>query len=245
MITAHKFRHANVGTEHLLYALVSGEKNAATLLFESMQVEPEELKMHIEEMFGQINQFKSQNRNLEYSLESFFQGLQGALAGMQGAGAMPEPEGLRQKKAQGKSKTPVLDYFTSDLIAKAKKSELDPIIGRDTEIERVIHILNRKTKNNPVLIGEPGVGKTAIVEGLAQRIVKGQVPQSLAQKRVLVLNLGSIIAGTKYRGEFEQRFDDIIKEASESDNEIILFIDELHTIVGAGSAEGSLEPGLT
>jgi ATP-dependent Clp protease ATP-binding subunit ClpC len=240
VITAHKFRHANVGTEHLLYALVSGEKNAATLLFESMQVEPEELKMHIEEMFGQINQFKAQNRNLEYSLESFFQGLQGALAGMQGGG-MPEPEGLRQKKAQGKSKTPVLDYFTSDLIAKAKKGEIDPIIGRETEIERVIHILNRKTKNNPVLIGEPGVGKTAIVEGLAQRIVKGQVPQSLLQKRVLILNLGSIIAGTKYRGEFEQRFDDIIKEASESDNDVILFIDELHTIVGAGSAEGSLD----
>ncbi len=240
VITAHKFRHANVGTEHLLYALVSGEKNAATLLFESMQVEPEELKVHIEEMFGQINQFKAQNRNLEYSLESFFQGLQGALAGMQGGG-MIEPEGLRQKKAQGKSKTPVLDYFTSDLIAKAKKGEIDPIIGRETEIERVIHILNRKTKNNPVLIGEPGVGKTAIVEGLAQRIVKGQVPQSLLQKRVLILNLGSIIAGTKYRGEFEQRFDDIIKEASESDNDIILFIDEIHTIVGAGSAEGSLD----
>src|SRR3989344_825963 len=241
VITAHKFRHANVGTEHLLYALVSGEKNAATLLFESMQVEPEELKMHIEEMFGQINQFKTQNRNLEYSLESFFQGLQGALAGMQGGGAMPEPDGLRQKKAQGKSKTPVLDYFTSDLIAKAKKGDLDPIIGRDTEIERAIHILNRKTKNNPVLIGEPGVGKTAIVEGLAQRIAQGKVPSSLRNKRVLILNLGSIIAGTKYRGEFEQRFDDIIKEASESDNEIILFIDELHTIVGAGSAEGSLD----
>ncbi len=241
VITAHKFRHANVGTEHLLYALVSGEKNAATLLFESMQVEPEELKVHIEEMFGQINQFKSQNRNLEYSLESFFQGLQGALAGMQGPGMVGEPEALRQKKAQGKSKTPVLDYFTSDLIVKAKKGDIDPIIGRETEIERVVHILNRKTKNNPVLIGEPGVGKTAIVEGLAQRIVKGQVPHSLLQKRVLVLNLGSIIAGTKYRGEFEQRFDDIIKEASESDNDIILFIDEIHTIVGAGSAEGSLD----
>ncbi len=240
VITAHKFRHANVGTEHLLYALVSGDRNAAILLLENMQVDPEDLKLHIEEMFGQINQFKQQNKNLEYSLESFFQGLQGAIAGMQ-QGMPGEPEGLQRKKAQGKSKTPVLDYFTTDLIEKAKKSELDPIIGRDTEIERVIHILNRKTKNNPVLIGEPGVGKTAIVEGLAQRIVREEVPSSLLTKRVLILNLGSIIAGTKYRGEFEQRFDDIIKEASESDNDIILFIDEIHTIVGAGSAEGSLD----
>jgi ATP-dependent Clp protease ATP-binding subunit ClpC len=239
VITAHKFRHANVGTEHLLYALVSGEKNAATLLLESMQVDPADLKLHIEEMFGQINQFKQQNRNLEYSLESFFQGLQGAIAGMQGA--MVEPEGLRQKRVSGKSKTPVLDYFTTDLIDRARKSELDPIIGRDREIERVIHILNRKTKNNPVLIGEPGVGKTAIVEGLAQRISREEVPASLLQKRVLILNMGSVIAGTKYRGEFEQRFEDIIKEASESENDIILFIDELHTIIGAGSAEGSLD----
>src|SRR3989338_8310665 len=240
VITAHKFRHANVGTEHLLYSLLSGERNAAVLLLENMQVDPEDLKLHIEEMFGQINQFKQQNRNLEYSLESFFQGLQGAIAGMQ-QGMPGEPEGLQRKKAQGKSKTPVLDYFTTDLIEKAKKGEIDPIIGRENEIQRVIHILNRKTKNNPVLIGEPGVGKTAIVEGLAQKIVHEDVPPSLLTKRVLILNLGSIIAGTKYRGEFEQRFDDIIKEASESENEIILFIDEIHTIVGAGSAEGSLD----
>src|SRR3989344_4035984 len=198
VITAHKFRHANVGTEHLLYALLTGGRNAAILLLENMQVDPEDLKMHIEEMFGQINQFKQQNRNLEYSLENFFQGLQGAIAGMQ-QGMAGEPEGLQRRKAQG------------------------------------------KTKNNPVLIGEPGVGKTAIVEGLAQKIVREEVPSSLLAKRVLILNLGSIIAGTKHRGEFEQRFDDIIKEASESENEIILFIDEIHTIVGAGSAEGSLD----
>ena len=239
VMTAHKFRHANVGTEHLLHALVSSEKNAAILLFESMQVDPEDLKLHIEEMFGQINEFKNQNKNLEYSLENFFQGLQGAIAGMQGS--MIEPEGLQRRKQQGKSKTPVLDYFTTDLIEKAKEGELDPIIGRDTEIERVIHILNRKTKNNPVLIGEPGVGKTAIVEGLSQKILREDVPSTLLSKRVLMLNLGSVIAGTKYRGEFEQRFDDIIKEASESESDVILFIDEIHTIVGAGSAEGSLD----
>ncbi len=240
VVTAHKFRHANVGTEHLLYAVVASGKNAATLLLENMQVDPEDLKAHIEEMFGQISQFRQQNRNVEQSLESFFHGLQGAIAGSQQGTNATEPEGLKRKR-DSNSKTPALDYFTDDLVAKARENKIDPIIGRDTEIERVIHILNRKTKNNPVLIGEPGVGKTAIVEGLAQRITQGKVPDSLKNKRVLVLNLGSLVAGTKYRGEFEQRFEDIIKEATQSDKQIILFIDEIHTVVGAGSAEGSLD----
>jgi ATP-dependent Clp protease ATP-binding subunit ClpC len=243
VVTAHKFRHANVGTEHLLYALVSNGRNAATLLLENMQVDPEDLKSHIEEMFGQISQFRQQNRNVEQSLEAFFHGLQGAIAGLQqtGPGTGGEPEGLKRKRGEGNSKTPALDYFTDDLVAKARENKIDPIIGRDTEIERVIHILNRKTKNNPVLIGEPGVGKTAIVEGLAQRIATGKVPDALKNKRVLVMNLGSIVAGTKYRGEFEQRFEDIIKEATLSERQVILFIDEIHTVVGAGSAEGSLD----
>ncbi|MBU0767031.1 ATP-dependent Clp protease ATP-binding subunit [Patescibacteria group bacterium] len=244
VITAHKFRHANVGTEHLLHSLVSTGKNAATAILEEMQVDPEDLKTHVEEMFGQISQFKQQNRNMEQSLEAFFQGLQGAIVGMQGDAGMPlmGPEGsVKRQKGDGKSKTPVLDYFTDDLIARVKEGKIDPIIGREEEIERMIHILNRKTKNNPVLIGEPGVGKTAVVEGLAQRIAAGQVPASLKNKRVLVLNMGSLIAGTKYRGEFEQRFDDLIKEALQSNNEILLFIDEIHTVVGAGSAEGSLD----
>jgi ATP-dependent Clp protease ATP-binding subunit ClpC len=210
-----------------------------------MQVDPEDLRSRVEEMFGQINTFKQQNRNLEQSLEAFFQGLQGAIVGMQSSGHAPngagESEGLRRKKAEGKSKTPVLDYFTDDLVVRAKESKLDPTIGREEEIERVIRILNRKTKNNPVLIGEPGVGKTAIVEGLAQRIASGNVPASLQGKRLLQLNMGSLVAGTKYRGEFEQRFDDIIKEATKTDDSIILFIDELHTVVGAGAAEGSLD----
>ncbi len=243
VITAHKFRHANVGTEHLLHALVSTGKNAATMLLEQMQVEPQDLRAHVEEMFGQISQFKQQSRSMEQSLESFFQSLQGAIVGMQqgGGGTLSEPEDLKRRKSDGKSKTPVLDYFTDDLVARAKGGKLDPIIGRDPEIERTIHILNRKTKNNPVLIGEPGVGKTAIVEGIAQRIATGKVPASLRGKRVLQLNMGSLVAGTKYRGEFEQRLDDMIKEALQCENEIILFIDELHTVVGAGSADGSLD----
>ncbi|OGJ60365.1 hypothetical protein A3A67_02165 [Candidatus Peribacteria bacterium RIFCSPLOWO2_01_FULL_51_18] len=239
VLIAHKFRHANIGTEHLFYALISNGRNAAVSVLESMQINPEDLKVHIEEMFGQINQFRQQHKSLESSLESFFHGLQGALAGVQGT--QGEPENLKRKRGEGKSKTPVLDYFTEDITKKAQDKKLDPIIGRDREIERVIHILNRKTKNNPVLIGESGVGKTAIAEGLAQRIADDKVPATLHGRRVLQLNMGSIVAGTKYRGEFEQRFDDIIKEASDSKGEIILFIDELHTVVGSGSAEGSLD----
>ncbi|MEK7590860.1 MAG: ATP-dependent Clp protease ATP-binding subunit [Patescibacteria group bacterium] len=240
VMTAHKFRHANVGTEHLLHSLVSTGKNAATIILDNMQVDPEDLKLRVEEMFGQISQFKQQNRNMEQSLEAFFHGLQGVIVGMQ-SGQNGEPEGMKRRKADGKSKTPVLDYFTDDLIEKVKEGKIDPIIGRDLEIERLVRILNRKTKNNPVLIGEPGVGKTAIVEGLAQRIAMNTVPESLRNVRVLILNMGSLVAGTKYRGEFEQRFDDIIKEATKSENQIILFIDEMHTVVGAGSAEGSLD----
>lgn len=240
VMTAHKFRHANVGTEHLLHALVSTERNAATILLENMQVDPQELKSHVEEMFGQINSFRQQSRNVEQSLEAFFQGLQGAIAGMHTGGMVGDPEGLKKGKA-GNSKTPALDYFTDDLIQKAREGKIDPIIGRDTEIERVIHILNRKTKNNPVLVGEPGVGKTAIVEGLAQRIAQGTAPEALRKRRVLILNMGAVVAGTKYRGEFEQRFEDIIREATQTEHGIILFIDEIHTVVGAGSAEGSLD----
>jgi ATP-dependent Clp protease ATP-binding subunit ClpC len=240
VLIAHKFRHANIGTEHLLYAILSSGKSSATIILESMQINPEDLKVHIEEMFGQINNFRDQRKNVESSLESFFSGLQGALAGM-GTGSGNESEALKKKKTDGKSKTPVLDYFSEDITQKAREKKIDPIIGRDKEIERLVHILNRKTKNNPVLIGESGVGKTAIVEGLAQKIIERNVPACLQGKRVLQINMGSVIAGTKYRGEFEQRFDDIIKEATECKGEIILFIDELHTVVGSGSAEGSLD----
>ncbi|MGH7918834.1 MAG: ATP-dependent Clp protease ATP-binding subunit [Candidatus Dormibacteraceae bacterium] len=138
------------------------------------------------------------------------------------------------------SKTPLLDQFGRDLTDMARKSSLDPVIGRETEIERVIQILSRRTKNNPALIGEPGVGKTAIAEGLAQQIVLGNVPESLFQKRVLTLDMGALVAGTKYRGEFEERLKKILDEMRAS-NEVVLFIDELHTLVGAGAAEGAID----
>ncbi len=148
-----------------------------------------------------------------------------------------EEEFSRKKKNR---KTPALDEFGIDLTKLAREGKLDPVIGREREIERIIQILSRKTKNNPVLIGEPGVGKTAIVEGLAQRIVNREVPENLLDMRIIALDLGAIVAGTKYRGQFESRMKAIIKEASQGDD-IILFIDELHTLVGAGAAEGSID----
>src|SRR5215470_8782526 len=136
-----------------------------------------------------------------------------------------------------------LEKYGVDLTERARSGNLDPVVGRDTEIRRVVQVLSRRTKNNPVLIGEPGVGKTAIVEGLAQRIVAGDVPESLRGKRIVSLDLGAMVAGAKYRGEFEERLKAVLEEIKGAAGEIVTFIDELHTVVGAGAAEGAMDAG--
>ena len=156
--------------------------------------------------------------------------------------AMKEVRGnqrVTDDNPEGKYQT--LEKYGTDLTARARAGKIDPVIGRDTEIRRVLQILSRRTKNNPVLIGEPGVGKTAIAEGLARRIVNGDVPESMRNKRIVSLNIGSMLAGAKYRGEFEERLKSFLKEVTDSNGEIILFIDELHTIVGAGASEGAVD----
>ncbi|HTY57278.1 MAG TPA: Clp protease N-terminal domain-containing protein, partial [Bacteroidota bacterium] len=157
-------------------------------------------------------------------------------------GALKEIRGSQRVTDQNpEEKYQALARYGRDLNELARKGKMDPVIGRDEEIRRVLQVLSRRTKNNPVLIGEPGVGKTAIAEGIAQRIVQGDVPETLKTKRIVALDMGSLVAGTSFRGQFEERLKALLKEVEESGGEIILFIDELHTLVGAGAAQGSVD----
>lgn len=247
---AYEFGHAFVGTEHLLLALVSQVNTAATVILETMKVSPADVKEQILEIFERAKNLpkndsvegsetqQPKNPQMMNPIEFFLTGLQGVLSGQPKDTFMNNNK--KKKNVGKKSGTPALDYFTSDLVEEARKGAIDPIIGRSKEIERLISILSRKTKNNPVLIGESGVGKTAVCEGLAQAIAQERVPSNMLDKKILSLSMAAVVAGTKYRGEFEERVKQIIEEATSQDN-VILFIDELHTVMGAGSAEGSLD----
>ncbi|HWN95971.1 MAG TPA: ATP-dependent Clp protease ATP-binding subunit [Methylomirabilota bacterium] len=215
---AKALNHTYVGTEHILLGLLREGDGVAARVLKNLDVDIEQTRQEI---------LKELDPNFTGQEESGEQ----ASAGSGG-------EGKPEKK--GEVKTPALKAFGRDLTEIAKKGEMDPVIGRQNEIERVIQILCRRTKNNPVLLGEAGVGKTAIVEGLAQEIAKGNVPEILRDKRVITLDLALMVAGTKYRGQFEERIKAVMDEIRRAKN-IILFIDELHTIVGAGSAEGTMD----
>ena len=244
---AFKYGHSFVGTEHLLLALVSQKQTAAASVLESLQVPPTKIKEHIEKLFRdqRPSEETSDGEAKNDPLEAFFGNFLGNMFNqMQGVNTPPRngrsAVAERTKKNDAKD-SPALSYFTIDLTAKARgNKKMDPIIGRDKEIGRVVSILNRRTKNNPILIGEPGVGKTAIAEGLAQRIVSEDIPDSLLGKRILTLDMAALVAGTKYRGEFEERIKAVINEAREAGN-VVLFIDEFHTIIGAGSSEGGMD----
>ncbi|MBI3548782.1 MAG: ATP-dependent Clp protease ATP-binding subunit [Elusimicrobia bacterium] len=211
---AQHMGHSYVGTEHLLLGLIREEEGVAARVLENLGLRLDVVREEVLNLLGE---------------------------GQAPRVGQPQAPSSGTGGARGKSKTPTLDEFGRDLTTYAREGRLDPVIGRADEIERIIQILARRTKNNPVLIGDPGVGKTAVVEGLAQKIASGDVPEILASKRVLTLDLAAVVAGTKYRGEFEQRLKNIIEEIRRSKNTVILFIDELHTVIGAGAAEGAID----
>jgi len=224
---ASQLGHNYIGTEHLLLGLIKESEGIAARVLTNLSVKLEDVREEVLEFLG-----APQEGGEEAEEERGGGGAGGG--GEEGAEAEPGTA------ARGKGKTPALNAFGRDLTKLAREGQLDPVIGRKEEIERVIQILSRRTKNNPVLLGEAGVGKTAIVEGLAQDIIAGEVPEILKGKRLVVLDLAMMVAGTKYRGQFEERIKSVMNEVRRAKN-IMLFIDELHTLVGAGGAEGAID----
>src|SRR5713101_7155283 len=210
---ARNLNHNYVGTEHLLLGLLREQEGVAAQVLMNLGLKLEDVREEVLNLLG-------------HNMDS----------GESGGGG----GGGERTAAKNKSKTPALDSFGRDLTELARQGKLDPVIGRQNEIERVIQVLSRRTKNNPVLLGEAGVGKTAIVEGLAQLIVDSNVPELLRDRRIVVLDLAMMVAGTKYRGQFEERIKAVMNEVRRAKN-TILFIDELHTLVGAGGAEGAID----
>ena len=225
MEEARNLNHNFVGTEHILLGLLREQEGVAAQVLMNLGLKLEDVRDEVLNLLG---------NGLEGGEGSERGGREASGVGGGGGGG----EGSERKS--GKSKTPALDSFGRDLTELAKQGKLDPGIGRSEEIERAIQVLCRRTKNNPVLLGEAGVGKTAIVEGFAQLVISGEVPEILADKRIVVLDLAMMVAGTKYRGQFEERIKAVMNEVRRAKN-TILFIDELHTLVGAGGAEGAID----
>jgi len=219
MEEARHLNHNYVGTEHILLGLLREQEGVAAQVLMNLGLKLEEVREEVLNLLGH--------------------GLEGEEAGGRGGRSSDSGE-EREGRKSSKSKTPALDSFGRDLTELAKQGKLDPVIGRESEIERAIQVLCRRTKNNPVLLGEAGVGKTAIVEGFAQRVIAGEVPELLLERRIVVLDLAMMVAGTKYRGQFEERIKAVMNEVRRAKN-TILFIDELHTLVGAGGAEGAID----
>ncbi|MEA1936649.1 MAG: ATP-dependent Clp protease ATP-binding subunit [Patescibacteria group bacterium] len=237
VLVASKYKHTYIGTEHLLYAILDDDNEKVTGIFSSIGFKPDKLKEQLKRImegssrFFDVVDLFSSSLNVQkvgaINPNKVGKSLNSGMISEMSMGA--SPAGIKQS---------ALDYFCVDLVKEFEEGIVDPIIGRDEEIKRLINVLNRKTKNNPILIGEPGIGKTAIVQGLAQKIFEGNIPASLFNKKIYSLDLGLLVAGAVFRGEFEARLKDVIGEA-QSNPDVILFIDEIHTIVGAGSAGGS------
>jgi ATP-dependent Clp protease ATP-binding subunit ClpC len=231
-LEAKVFKSTEVGTEHLLLSILKDEDNVVTRTMKNLGVDYALVKEELEVLMGESRPPQAKHRSSSADDEEDQEGFGGGRAASGGT--------TGKKQGESKSKTPVLDNFGRDLTKAAEDGKLDPVVGREQEIERVSQILSRRKKNNPILIGEPGVGKSAIAEGLALRIVKRKVSRVLYGKRVVTLDLASLVAGTKYRGQFEERMKAVMNELEKSPD-VILFIDEIHTIVGAGGASGSMD----
>jgi len=209
---AVRFKAPLIGTEHILISIIREASCVASKLLNTMDVNVQKIYIDILGAMGEDVSKAKDDTNY----------------------------GKNAKNADGHNETPTLDQYSRDLTELAKTGKLDPVIGRDNEMQRVMQILSRRTKNNPCLIGEPGVGKTAVVEGLAQLIINGEVPETILNKRVVTLDMAGMVAGSKYRGEFEERIKKVISEVIAA-GDVLLFIDEIHTIIGAGGAEGAID----